>query len=61
MNIVKKNFGQNFNKIYSKTHQIALFFKIFSAEHAPDHPSKCVALRCAAWRECKYLHFIKSI
>ena len=38
MNIVKKKFGQNCNKIYSKTHQIAQFLKIFSGEHAPDPP-----------------------
>ena len=42
MNIVKKKFGQNCSKIYSKTHQIAPFLKIFSGEHAPDPPTKCI-------------------
>ena len=33
-------FLQNFSKVFSKTHQIAPFFKIFSEEHAPNPPSK---------------------
>ena len=28
----------NFSKIFSKTHQIASFKKIFSGEHAPEPP-----------------------
>ena len=31
-------FLQNFSKIFSKTHQIASFLKIFSGEHAPEPP-----------------------
>ena len=47
---------QNFSKIFSKTHQIAPFFKIFL-------PSNRVALPRAAWREapCKYPLFSKNI
>ena len=36
-------FLQNFSKIFSKTHQIAPFFKIFSGEHTPE--PRCMALR----------------
>ena len=38
MNIVKKKFGQNCSKIYSKRHQIAPFLKKNLGEHAPDPP-----------------------
>ena len=40
-------FLQNFSKIFSKTHQIAPFLKIFSREHAPEPPkqTRCMALR----------------
>ena len=38
MTFFKINFWQNFSKILSKTHQIAPFFKIFSGEHASEHP-----------------------
>ena len=53
---------QNLSKIFSKTHQIAPFFKVFSGEHAPEPPGKRVALPRAAWREapCKYTHFSKK-
>ena len=56
-------FLQNFSKILSKTHQIALFLKIFSVEHAPEPPSKRVASPRAAWRfaPCKYPHFSRKI
>ena len=39
MNIFTILFLQNFNKIFSKTHQIAPFKKIFSGEHTPGPPS----------------------
>ena len=63
MNIFTNFVGQNFSKIYSKTHQIAQFFKFFSGEHAPDPPSKHVALPRAAWcfAPCKYPDFLKLI
>ena len=32
----KKKKLQNFSKIFSKTHQIALFFNFFSEKHAPE-------------------------
>ena len=38
MNIFTIIFLQNFSKIFSKTHQIAPFLKIFSGEHAPEPP-----------------------
>ena len=38
MNIFTILFLQNFSKIFSKTHQIAPFLKIFSGEHAPEPP-----------------------
>ena len=38
MNIFTILFLQNFNKIFSKTHQIAPFLKIFSGEHTPGPP-----------------------
>ena len=38
INIFANFFLQNCSKIYSKTHQIAPFFKIFSGEHAPEPP-----------------------
>ena len=44
MNIFTIIFLQNFSKLFSKTHQIAPFLKIFSEEHAPEPPSKRVAL-----------------
>ena len=40
MNIFTIIFLQNFSKIFSKTHQIAPFLKIFSGEHAPEPHSK---------------------
>ena len=41
MNIFAIFILQNFIKIFSKTHQIAPFKKIFSGEHAPNkHCSK---------------------
>ena len=46
MTIFKSFFGQNFSKIFSETHQIAPFLKIFSGEHAPS---------------CKYPHFSRNI
>ena len=62
MNIFTIFFLQNFNKIFSKTHQIAQFFKIFSGEHAPEPPSKRLASTRAAWRflPCKYPQFSKK-
>ena len=39
MNIFTTILLQNFSKIFSKTHQIAPFLKIFSGEHAPEPPS----------------------
>ena len=55
-------FLQNFSKISSITHQIALFLKIFSGEHAHEPPSKRVALPRSVWRfaSCKYPHFSKK-
>ena len=44
-------FYKIFAKIFSKTHQIVPFFKIFSGEHAPNTPSKRVASPHAAWRK----------
>ena len=38
MNIFTGFFLQNFSKIFSKTHQIAPFLKIFSGEHTPEPP-----------------------
>ena len=38
MNIFTIIFLQNFSKIFSKTHQITPFLKIFSGEHAPEPP-----------------------
>ena len=54
MNIFTVIFFLNFSKIFSKTHQIAPFFKIFSGEHAPEPPSKRVA------SPCKYPPFYKK-
>ena len=34
MNIFTISYLQNFSNIFSKTHQITLFFKIFSGKHA---------------------------
>ena len=45
MNIFTIFILQNFCKIFSKTHQIAPFLKIFSGEHTPELPSKRVALQ----------------
>ena len=45
MDIFTIFFLQNFSKIFSKTHHIAPFFKIFSGEHAPDQTRDCIALR----------------
>ena len=61
MNIFTIIFLQNFSKIFSKTHQIAPFLKIFSGEHAPELPSK--RKPHVAWRfaPCKYPHFYKKI
>ena len=39
MNIFTILFLQNFNKIFSKTHQIAPFLKNFSGSIPPDPPS----------------------
>ena len=63
MNIFTIFILQNFSKIFSNTHQIAPFLKIFSGEHAPEPPSKRVASPRAAWRfaPCKYPHFYKKI
>ena len=36
MNIFTVIFLQNFTKIFSKTHQLTQFLKIFSEEHAPE-------------------------
>ena len=47
MNIFTIIFSQNFSKIFSKTHQIAPFEKIFSGSMPPDPPSKRVAKRHA--------------
>ena len=65
MNIFTIIFLQNFSKIFSKTHEIAPFLKIFSGEHSqhtPEPPSKRVASPRAAWRfaPCKYPHFYKK-
>ena len=38
MNIFTILFLQNYNKIFSKTHQIAPFFKIFSGDHTSGPP-----------------------
>ena len=40
MNIFTIIFLQNFSKIFSKTHQIAPFLKIFSGCMPPNPPSK---------------------
>ena len=63
MNIFTVIFFLNFSKIFSKTHQIAPFLKNFSGEHAPEPPSKRVALPRTAWRfaPCKYPPFYKKI
>ena len=63
MNIFTIFFLPNFSKIFSKTHQIAPFFKIFSGELAPESLSKRVASPRASWRyvPCKYPHFSKNI
>ena len=55
MNIFTIFFLQNCSKIHSRTHQIAPFFKIFSGEHAPEPPSKRIALPRSAWHKalCK--------
>ena len=37
--LLYKKFLQNFSKIFSKTHPIAPFKKIFSMEHAPNSPT----------------------
>ena len=54
MNIFTIFILQNVSKIFSKTHQIAPFLKIFSGEHASEPPSKRVA------SPCKYPHFYKK-
>ena len=51
MNIFTIIFLQNFSKIFSKTHQIAPFLKIFLGEHAPEPP----------FVPCKNPHFYKKI
>ena len=63
MNIFTIFFLPNFSKIFSKTHQIALFLKKFRRSMPPNPPSKRVALPRAAWRfaPCKYPHFSKNI
>ena len=50
MNIFTIFFLQNFSKIFSKTHQIVSFLKIFSGEHAPEPPyqTRGFATRCMA-------------
>ena len=48
-------------KIFSKTHQIVPFFKIFSGEHAPEPPNKRVASPHAAWRKSLVLIAINLI
>ena len=45
MNIFTIIFLQNFSKIFSKTHQIAPFLKIFSGEHAGRTPLASAWLR----------------
>ena len=52
MNIFTVIFFLNFSKIFSKTHQIAPFLKIFSGEHAPEPPQQTrgFATRCMALR-----------
>ena len=47
MNILQLFFLQNFSKIFSKTHQIAPFYKIFPREYAPEPPSKRSMVLCA--------------
>ena len=51
-------FLQNFSKTFSKTPQIAPFFKVFSGEHAPRTPLANAWLRHAP---CKYPYFSKKI
>ena len=45
MNIVTIICLQNFRKIFSKTHQIAPFLKIFSGSMPPNPPNKRVAMQ----------------
>ena len=42
MNIFTILFLQNFNKIFSETHQIAPYFKIFSWEHTSGPPYRAI-------------------
>ena len=49
-------FLQKFSKIFSKTHQITSFLKIFLGEHALKPPSKCMISPPVAWRfACQYM------
>ena len=61
MNIFTIFFGQNCSKIYSKTHQVALFLKKILGEHAPDPPLANAWLGHAQHgaKPCKYPHFLK--
>ena len=64
MNIFTIFFGQNCSKIYSKTHQGALFLIFFGGgAHAPDPPLANAWLGHAQHgaKPCKYPYFLKLI